>query len=77
MRRLIGTKVVAARVALGSPAGYTRVAVPARFGRIQGYVIAGPDNDMTTTVYLLPNDDGSWFRDMVTRAGGTVREEES
>jgi len=73
MRRMIGTNMASRVVASKAPTGY--VAVPPGYGARPGYVSAGPDHDMKTTVYLLPNDDGAWFRKLVEKAGGVVREE--
>jgi len=77
MRLMIGTNVFAGRIAAAAPAGYTRVAVDrSRYGCHPGYVLCGPGRDSVTTVCLISNDDGSWFREMVERAGGKVTEEE-
>lgn len=75
MRRLIGTNVFAPHVAQLAPAGYLYVRWDTRY--CPGRVLCGPYTDTTTTVCLLLDDDGLWFREMVLRAGGTCSEEQS
>lgn len=77
MKRLVGTNVMAQHVAQVAPevgGMYYRFA-RAGFGWAPGRVLAGPYTDWTTTVCLLPGDEGGWFRRLVERQGGEVREE--
>lgn len=75
-RLLEGTNVAAPVVARSktTPVGY--VFVPPGYGLMPGYVRRGPDHDMKTTVCLLSNDDGAWFRALVEAAGGVVEARE-
>lgn len=73
MKRLIGTNVMAPHVAQLAPAGY--VFAPAGYGYIKGRIMPGPYTDTTTTVVLLPEDEGNWFYELVKKAGGTVKKE--
>ena len=71
MRRLIGENVYAPHVFTLAPIGYSLVR-PGYAVIGPGRIHAGPEVDSRTTVYLLPDDDGIWFRRMTKH----VREEE-
>lgn len=77
MKRIIGSPVTRETLIRDGhlPTGY--IFVPAGYGKVPGYIGPGPDNDMTMTVNLFPNDDGAWFIEAVEKKGGTCREEES
>ncbi len=73
MRRMVGSCVFAQSVAQLAPMGYTFV--KGGYGGAPGRVMPGPWTDTTTTVYLLDEDDGAWFRTLVEKAGGLILEE--
>jgi hypothetical protein len=69
MIRLIGSNVSAPAVARMAPAGYGYG--PPGFARFPGRIFQGPGSTIYTTVYLLKDDPGEWFQNIVVEAGGT------